>query len=257
MAERTAAAARSSLRMLAQGEQGLVVEMGDAIDAQVNARVHRLGEAIRRKLARQVLEVVPTYRSLLVLFDPLRVARASLERRIEALWEGLAAGTGPPRPARVVRVPVCYGGAHGPDLEFVAAHAGLAPEEVVSIHSAVAYLVYMLGFTPGFAYLGGMTERIAAPRLDSPRTRIPAGSVGIAGAQTGIYPIESPGGWRLVGRTPLRLFDPRSERPFLLAAGDRVRFVPVSADAWRDLEGAVEDGTYEPETEPTPEVERP
>ena len=174
-----------------------------------------------------------------------------------ALWEGLEAGAGPSRSARVVRVPVCYGGAHGPDLEFVAAHAGLTTDEVVALHSAVAYLVYMLGFTPGFAYLGGMTERIAAPRLDSPRTRIPAGSVGIAGAQTGIYPIESPGGWRLIGRTPLRLFDPRSERPFLLAAGDRARFVPVSGDAWRDVERAVQDGAYEPEIEPSPEGKRP
>jgi inhibitor of KinA len=111
----------------------------------------------------------------------------------------------------------------------------------------------MLGFTPGFAYLGGMSERIATPRLDSPRTRIAAGSVGIAGAQTGIYPIESPGGWRLVGRTPLRLFDPRSERPFLLAAGDRVRFVPVSEDVWHDVARRVQAGAYTPEVEPSPE----
>jgi inhibitor of KinA len=243
--------------MLVEGEQGIVVELGSAIDPEVNARVHRLADAIRRKLGRDALEVVPTYRSLLVLFDPLRVERTRLARRIEALLPGLEADARTPPSSRVVRVPVCYGGPFGPDLEFVAEHNGLAVEEVVQLHAAPSYLVYMLGFTPGFPYLGGMSQRIAAPRLDSPRPRIPTGSVGIAGAQTGIYPIESPGGWRLIGRTPLRLFDPRSKRPFLIAAGDRVRFVPVSEADWRSVERAVQAGTHEPETEPVPGGLRP
>ena len=224
------------VRFLAQGEQALVVEFGSAIDPAVNARVHDLARAIRSRLASDVLEVVPTYRSLLVVFDPLRIGRARLQRRIEALVSAPGAAVSAPESDRVVRVPVLYGGPSGPDLEFVAEYGGLRPEEVVEIHASVPYLVHMLGFTPGFPYLGGMSERIAAPRLESPRTHVPAGSVGIAGNQTGIYPIESPGGWRLVGRTPLRLFDPRSPRPFLLSAGDRVRFVPIDDAAWSDIE---------------------
>jgi inhibitor of KinA len=236
--------------MLAAGEGGLLVELGDTIDPALNARVHQIAEAVRRHLARDVLEVVPTYRSLLVIFDPLRVKRARLEEKIAGLLsrvlrrERRLAG-------RTVRVPVGYGGRHGPDLEFVAAHGGISVEEVVAIHASASYLVFMLGFTPGFPYLGGMSERIAAPRLDSPRPRIPAGSVGIAGAQTGIYPVESPGGWRLIGRTPLRLFDPQSEHPFLLSAGDRVRFVAVGEREWQDIALRVEDGTYRQEYEPT------
>jgi len=237
-------------RMLAEGEGGIVVEFGDAIEPAVNARVHALARAVSGRLAADVLEVVPTYRSLLVLFDPLRVARGSLQQRIEGLLLELGEAIGR-EGARTVRVPVAYGGAHGPDLEFVAAHNGLSPAEVVEIHASASYLVYMLGFTPGFPYLGGMSPRIAAPRLDVPRTRIPAGSVGIAGAQTGIYPVESPGGWRLIGRTPLRLFDPGSKTPFLVSAGERVRFVPVGEREWLEVEKAVREGAYRPETEPS------
>jgi len=238
-----------AFRMLVEGEGGIVVELGDAIDPSLNAWVHRLADAVRSELAADVLEVVPTYRSLLVLFDPLRRGRRELEGRIAALLGGVSKGSRRVRPARVVRVPVRYGGPDGPDLAFVAEQARLTVDEVVSIHASVAYRVYMIGFTPGFPYLGGMSERIAAPRLDTPRTRIPAGSVGIAGAQTGVYPVESPGGWRLVGRTPLRLFDPRSGEPFLVAAGDRVRFVPVDDEAFREVERQVEAGAYRPEAE--------
>jgi len=236
----------SGYRLLAQGEGGLVVELGDAVDPVVNARVHEVAAAVRRKLEGDVLEIVPTYRSLLVLFDPLRVERAGLEARIEDLLSELPVRRS--RAARrTLRVPVEYGGAYGPDLESVAAHAGLSAEQVVGIHASASYLVYMLGFTPGFPYLGGMSERISTPRLHSPRPRIPAGSVGIAGVQTGIYPVESPGGWRLVGRTPLRLFDPRRKNPFLLAAGDGVQFFEVDEPEWLDIERQVNGGAYRPE----------
>ncbi len=223
-------------RFLVVGEQGMAVELGDAIDEEVTARVHRLAAAVRRTLAREVLEVVPTYRSLFVAFDPLRVPRERLARRIGALLERMPARAAVLPPGRTVRIPVCYGGEHGPDLEFVARHAGLAPPEVVDLHASTDYRVYMLGFTPGFPYLGGMSPRIATPRLEQPRTRIPGGSVAIGGEQTGIYPVDSPGGWRLIGRTPLRLFDPSLPEPFLVAAGDRVRFDPIAPDAFRDLE---------------------
>lgn len=216
------------IRLLPEGEGGLLVELGDAVDPDVNARVHALARAVVRRLEASVLEVVPSYASLLVVFDPLRLPRKRLEARITALAREVEAiRAGPPR--RVVEIPVCYGGALGPDLEDVARAVALSPAEVIARHSAPVYRVYLLGFTPGFPYLGGMDPRLACPRLASPRLRVPAGSVAIAGAQTGVYSVESPGGWRLLGRTPLQLFDadPGARRPFLLAPGDGLRFVPV------------------------------
>jgi inhibitor of KinA len=146
----------------------------------------------------------------------------------------------------VVEIPVCYGGDFGPDLEFVAQHNKLTTADVVAIHTSVPYLVYMLGFTPGFPYLGGMSDRIAAPRLEKPRTAIPAGSVGIAGSQTGFYPVESPGGWRLIGRTPVKAFDAASVNPFLFAARDYLRFKAIAAQEYAAIAQAVADGSYTP-----------
>jgi inhibitor of KinA len=216
------------IRLLPEGEGGLLVELGDAVDPDLNARVHALARAVVERLGAPVLEVVPSYASLLVIFDPLRLSRERLEARVASLArkvEGMRAG----RPRRVVDVPVCYGGELGPDLEDVARAVALSTAEVIARHSAPVYRVYLLGFTPGFPYLGGMDPRLACPRLPSPRVRVPAGSVAIAGAQAGVYPVESPGGWRVLGRTPLRLFDPDpgARRPFLLAPGDGLRFVPV------------------------------
>ena len=145
-------------------------------------------------------------------------------------------------------IPTLYGGEAGPDLEFVAGHNQLTPAEVVRIHSSVPYRIYMIGFTPGFPYLGGMSEKIAAPRLKTPRTKIPAGSVGIAGTQTGLYPVESPGGWQLIGRTPLQVFDPRSEQPFIYSAGDFLQFQPVSATEYESIRQDVERGVYQPQS---------
>ena len=145
----------------------------------------------------------------------------------------------------MVEIPALYGGEYGPDLEFVADHSGLSQEEVVRVHAGMDYLVYGMGFTPGFAYLGGMSERIATPRLQTPRTLIPAGSVGIAERQTGVYPIASPGGWRLIGRTPVQLFDAGRDPPVLAGPGDYVRFVPLTEEAYRDLERQVQAGTYQ------------
>jgi inhibitor of KinA len=237
------------VRMLPAGEQGLVVDFGEVIDPAVNARVRQLARAVAARLADVVLEVVPTYRSLLVIHDPLRVPRARLASRMEALLAEFPAGAPPEGTGRVAHLPVCYGGEFGPDLDLVAQAHHLEPRQVEEIHAAGSYLVYMLGFTPGFPYLGGLSERIAVPRLDTPRTHVPAGSVGIAGTQTAIYPIDSPGGWRLIGRTPVRLFDPRSESPFLLAPGDRVRFVPVGPERYAAIASEVAAGRYAPELE--------
>lgn len=238
----------AGIRMLRAGEQGLVVEFGNVISPQVNARVRRLATKIARSKVEGVMELVTTYRSLLVYFDPLRLARSDLSRMIERLLaveeEVDKGGTDK---VRLIRVPVCYGGEFGPDLDDVAQHNGLSVEDVVAIHSSRPYLVYMLGFTPGFPYLGGMSPKIAMPRLEKPRTKIPRGSVGIADKQTGFYPIESPGGWRLIGRTPLKPFSPRSARPFLFAAGDYLQFVPVSAEEFETIGRQLQAGSYAPQ----------
>lgn len=236
------------IRMLCAGEQGLVVEFGNVISPQVNARVRRLAGTIGRSRVAGVIELVPTYRSLLVYFDPLRLTRSDLSGIIERLLalEDRVDRDGMEK-VRLIQVPVCYGGEFGPDLDDVARHTGLAVAEVVAIHSSRPYLVYMLGFTPGFAYLGGISPTIATPRLERPRTKIPQGSVGIAGHQTGIYPIESPGGWRLIGRTPLRLFSPRAAPPFLFTPGDYLRFVPISSAEFDTIERQVQAGSYAPQ----------
>ncbi len=205
------------------GEAALLVELGDEIDEALNARVHALALAVEEIAG--VLETVPAYASLLVEFDPILLGTDSLRDRIVQL--AAANTTSYPAAPRVVEIPTHYGGEFGPDLEFVARHNNLMPEDVIHLHTSRPFRVFMLGFTPGFPYLGPLPEQIAAPRLETPRARIPAGSVGIAGRQTGIYPSESPGGWRLIGRTDVRLFDPAQNPPTLLRSGDYVRFVVI------------------------------
>ncbi|MDR7865215.1 MAG: 5-oxoprolinase subunit PxpB [Sporomusaceae bacterium] len=233
------------IRFLNAGEQGLVVEFGASIDPDLNRRVHSTAALVGAAGIPGVREVVPTYRSLLIYFDPLAITRRQLAENVRALVADTGAGQAE-MSAKVIEIPVAYGGEHGPDLDFVAGHTGLASEEVVAIHTSVPYLVYMLGFTPGFPYLGGMSERIAAPRLVQPRTAIPGGSVGIAGAQTGIYPVASPGGWRIIGRTPVKLFDPGAAKPFLFAAGDYLQFKAVSAADYAAIGAQVAAGGYKP-----------
>ncbi|WP_456367587.1 5-oxoprolinase subunit PxpB [Thermococcus sp.] len=210
------------MKIKALGDSALLISFGERIDEEINEKVHALARAIEKAGFEWLVEVVPAYSSLAVIYDPALVDFESVKRAIEGIeivserFEG-----------KLVEVPVVYGGEYGPDLEFVAKYNGLSVDDVIEIHSRPIYRVYFLGFLPGFAYLGGMDERIATPRLEKPRLKVPAGSVGIAGKQTGIYPLESPGGWRLIGRTPLRLFDPSKEPPTLLQPGDRVKFVPI------------------------------
>jgi KipI family sensor histidine kinase inhibitor len=191
-----------------------------------------------------IVETVPTYRSLIVHYDPRLLPPAELESIARRADEALAQVTLPL--SRVIEVPTLYGGESGPDLADVAAHAGLSADDAVAAHTGADYLVYMIGFMPGFPYLGGLSPRLGMPRLGTPRTRVPAGSVGIAGHQTGIYPTASPGGWRLIGRTPLRLFDVARTPPAILQAGDYVRFVSVTADAYREIQAQVEAGNHVP-----------
>ena len=233
-----------SPKFLPAGDRALVVEVGDVISPECNRRVNQLLGAIEEGGVRGVVDLVPTYRSLMVQYDPMLVSFEDLREAISEVGSKLKdgkAGAG-----RLVEIPTLYGGEHGPDLEFVAEQAGLSVEDAVGLHSGVDYLVYMMGFTPGFPYLGGLPERLATPRLTTPRTVIPAGSVGIAESQTGVYPLTSPGGWQLIGRTPLRLFDVERDPPSLISAGDRVRFVPLgSEDEYLSIEEATAVGEYE------------
>lgn len=220
-------------RILPAGESALVVEFGDAVDEGINGAVTALDAAIGAAGLPGIVETVPSYRSLLVYYDPVRYGFAGLARRLMRLAKrGVGSVAGP---RRIFVVPVRYGGEWGPDLEDVARHTGLDPEAVISRHSAVDYRIYMLGFLPGFAYLGGLDPSLETPRLETPRQRIRAGSVGIAGAQTGIYPLESPGGWRLIGTTPLRLYDPRRSEPIPYRPGDYIRFRPVGDEDFEEL----------------------
>ncbi len=219
---------RNDPRFLPAGDQALVVELGDTIDPQTNRRVHGLMDAIERAEVPGVFDLVPTYRSILVYYDPMRTSLSSLRASVNELYLDLE-DQAIDQP-RTVEIPTLYGGEYGPDLEFVAEHAGLTPQEIIDIHSGTDYLVHMMGFSPGFPYLGGLSERLATPRLETPRLEIPAGSGGIAESQTGVYPVASPGGWRLIGRSPLRMFDAEAEPPSRLAAGDYVRFVPIASE---------------------------
>jgi KipI family sensor histidine kinase inhibitor len=229
-------------RYLPAGDAALVVEFGDTIDPAINRRVRELSVAVDRDRPIGLLDLVPTYRSLLVSYDPRMTTFDALRSRLDELQEELAAVPAPP--PRLVEIPTAYGGDFGPDLPFVAGHAGLSEDDVVRIHAGADYLVYMMGFSPGFTYLGGMSERIATPRLKTPRTAIPAGSVGIAQQQTGIYPVESPGGWQLIGRTPVTLFDPTRRPPVVVEAGDSIRFVPVTRDKYRRIQDGLAAGTW-------------
>lgn len=221
------------IQIVSAGDSALVVELEERIDRAVNARAIAIADAVRSAQLRGVRDVVPTYRSVAIHFDPLRLDYDALIARVErAAEEASRAAVVDSAP---VRIPVCYGGDLGPDLPAVAAFASASEDDVVRRHVAPTYRVFMLGFVAGFAYLGSVDERIAIARRATPRVRVPVGSVGIAGGQTGIYPAETPGGWQLIGRTPLKPFDPDRSDPFLLKAGDAVEFYAIDRaeyDAW-------------------------
>ncbi len=217
------------------GDRGLLVEFGNAISPEINQRVRAMTIALDKSFLPGVLEIVPTYRSVIVVYDPLMTNPSRLQPDLLALNAKLSQ-IEIPQPSEIV-IPVCYGKEFGPDMEFVARHNNLRVEEVISLHSSQRYLIYMLGFSPGFPFLGGLPDKLHTPRLSTPRTLVPAGSVGIANNQTGIYPVASPGGWQLIGRSPVKLFDPENENPFLLKAGDYLRFEPVSEDEYNRLAG--------------------
>nr|AGU12342.1 Allophanate hydrolase subunit 1 [uncultured organism] len=218
-------------------EKAVTIEFGNEIDADILKQINRLYILLKQYPFNGFCTAVPAYTTLTVFYDPLQVAKApdlygntgfeKVSGYIKQLQASKFKTTD--RTNAVVTIPVCYGGRYGPDLEEVAIHNKLTTQEVVSLHSSAIYKVYMIGFVPGFAYMGGLPEQLATPRKATPRAAIPAGSVGIAGKQTGIYPLQTPGGWQLIGRTPLNLFDPNLREPALLKAGDEVTFKPINS----------------------------
>jgi inhibitor of KinA len=214
-----------AFRILPAGDSAILIEFDDRIDPVVNARCVGVADALRASSVTGIRDIVPTFRSVAVYFDPLKTDRQRLSDEVRhAASHALPAATDARDP---IAIPVCYGGEFGPDLGEVATFGRLSEREVVELHTAATYQVFMMGFVPGFAYMGIVSERIAAPRRANPRTKVAAGSVGIAGLQTGIYPFDTPGGWRLVGRTPVRPFDLDRRQPFLFSVGDSVRFFAI------------------------------
>ena len=216
------------------GDRSLLVELGDNISSTVNQRVQELFTALDIQKPRGIVELVPAYRSLLVICNPLVLSLSDLEQLIVETHNKLDRLQLPD--PRTVKIPVAYGNSYGPDLAEVAQFHGLTPEKVVDYHTRPTYRVYMIGFTPGYPYLGELPDEIATPRRNTPRTRVPRGSVGIAQKQSGIYPVDSPGGWQIIGWTPVSLFDPRKRIPSLLVMGDRVQFYAITgkeAEQWQ------------------------
>ncbi len=218
-------------------DDAVLLRLGEQMDDGMNLRVHQLATRLRELAPDWLQDLVPAYCSLAVFFDTGALGADAHAQVAATLWTLLDASSSqaPIQPGRQVELPVCYGGEFGPDLEAAAATLGLSAQAVVQRHHAPEYRVAMIGFAPGFPYLSGLDPALALPRLATPRVRVEAGSVAIGGAQTGLYPLPGPGGWRVIGRCPLRLFDPTRTVPSLLAPGDRVRFVPIDVADYRRL----------------------
>ena len=225
-----------SARFEPASDQSLLIYFGHKITIEANERVRKLLQLLEAEPIAGVRNLHPAYCSLLVKFDALKWQHEKMERELRKYLARLAR-VKLPEPQRV-EIPVCYGGEFGPDLDEVAALHGISPEQIIKLHCSVTYLVYFLGFVPGFAYLGELSNELVTPRLATPRKKVPAGSVGIAGNQTGVYPFETPGGWRLLGRTPVSMFRTDRDGLSLLSLGDRVRFLPISRERFAELSHA-------------------
>lgn len=220
----------------------VAVKTGDDISLSTNMKIRQLLFALEKENISGVTEMVPAYNELMICYQPWVVELKTLVDKIHEIGDQMEEISLPP--ARRVQVPVCYGGEYGPDLAYVAQSNKFTEQQVISRHTAPEYYVYMLGFSPGFCYLGGLDPSIATPRKENPRTHIPAGAVGIAGNQTGIYPLESPGGWQIIGKTPLELFDPDNPEPFLYQPGDIVCFHSIDTNTFQQIKTKIENRTY-------------
>lgn len=230
-------------RFLSCGDTALVVEFGDTVDRVLSERVLDLRDRIRAAALPGVVTLVPTFRSLMIHYDPLVTDRATLEAGASSLMRGAGSGE---RTRRCFEIPVCYDEAMAPDLHEVAAHAGIDPGEVAALHCSVRYHVYMVGFVPGYPYLGDLPAPLSLPRREDPRVHVPPGSVSIAASMTAVYPLQSPGGWHLIGNTPAPMFDAGWASPALLGPGDSVRFVPIDSRRHAEIRGASRAGELGP-----------
>jgi len=232
-----------NIKILTAGDASLLVEFGKEINPEINRKIAATVQLMREQHIEGVVDVIPSFCALLINYDPRVIGYEEIKDRIRNLLK-VEIKAGDER-KKIFEIPVCYGGDFGPDIATIAEHAGLTEEEVIEIHSSRDYLIYMLGFLPGFCYLGGLDERIFTPRLASPRLKIDAGSVGIGGSQTGIYPLDSPGGWQLMGKTPVKTYDPDREVPILVEAGDYIRFVPIDEEEFYRIKELVDKNEYQ------------
>jgi len=226
------------------GDSAFIIKVGDEISPDVNQTIRKLLVRIEQEEIEGIIDFIPSYNELMICYNPLIIGYRKLLEKLRSIDKEIDSIKLPE--SSIIHIPVYYCDDYGPDLQEVADFNHISIEEVIRIHSSLDYLVYMLGFTPGFCYLGGMDERIATPRKQSPRIKIPAGAVGIADKQTGIYPIESPGGWQLIGRTPLKLFDSNRKPEFLIQPGDFIRFIPVTIDEFNKITVEVSEGVFKP-----------
>ena len=233
----------NSIRFLFSGDSALVIEFGNEISADINKKIRKMMDDIKKENIDGIIELVPTYCSLLINYDVLKINYNTLVEKLKTFLNNDVETT-EGEEVTLVEIPTLYNDEFAPDLSYVAEYNKLSKEEVIKIHTGTDYLVYMLGFMPGFTYLGGMSEKIATPRLESPRLQIYPGSVGIAGKQTGMYPSMSPGGWRIIGRTPLKLYNPDSDTPVYISSGDYVRYVSISEEEYNEILKKVENNEY-------------
>ncbi len=225
------------------GDKAIQILFISPISEKLNRHIQHIAKAIQSENIEGLIELVPAFETLTVYYEPMKISYTALVEKLYSTCSAPATENGVYQ-KEVVTIPVCYGGRFGEDLLQVATHNNLTVEEVVSLHCSKEYLVYMIGFLPGFPYLKGLSQKLHTPRLADPRLKVPRGSVGIGGDQTGVYPIESPGGWNLIGQTPLTLFNPASPSPFLIKAGDYIRFVSISETEYKEITQAVKENKY-------------
>lgn len=230
-------------KILPSGDCAVTVEFSNSISEDVNRRIRTFYENIKHAEIKGITDIIPAFCSVLVSYDPQFITYKSLCAQLQQNLN--ISNDTDTKQKKIVTIPVCYEGEYGPDLKFVADHAGLSMEEVIKIHTSRDYLIYMLGFQPGFPYLGGLDERIFTPRLSTPRTLIRAGSVGIGGEQTGLYPLASPGGWQIIGTTPVKAYNPQKTPSIPYEAGDYIRFCPITKEQFLEIEKREEQGIYE------------
>ena len=231
------------IRYLPSGENAITMEFGKTISKDINKKIRQTLQVLKDKKVDGIIDFLPTYVSILINYDSLKL---SFDELVKILEESVPTDdNSTDEKVRLIEIPTIYGKEYGPDLEFVSKNASLSEDEVIKIHTGTDYLVYMMGFSPGFTYLGGMDERIATPRLKTPRLKIPAGSVGIAANQTGMYPSDSPGGWQLIGRTPVKLFDPNKTPSVFINAGDYIRYVQIDETKFNEIKNLVDKDEYE------------